>query len=77
MNSPRGRGRPRTRPTIETQVPEPPPVDNPDANQADHPEPQASGAADMRPLLATLQQFFHTLKGKPHRLLLYLQLIKL
>ncbi|KAL0400121.1 UNVERIFIED_CONTAM: hypothetical protein Sradi_2355400 [Sesamum radiatum] len=65
MNSPRGRGRPRTRPTTETQVPEPPPVDHPDANQADHPEPQASGAADMRPLLATLQQFFQYSRANP------------
>ncbi|KAL0283216.1 UNVERIFIED_CONTAM: hypothetical protein Sradi_7236900 [Sesamum radiatum] len=54
----------RTRPTTETQVPEPPPVDHPDANQADHPEPQASGAADMRPLLATLQQFFQYTQGQ-------------
>ncbi|KAL0445153.1 UNVERIFIED_CONTAM: Transposon Tf2-11 polyprotein [Sesamum latifolium] len=64
MNPPRGRGRPRTRPTIETQVPEPPPVDHPDANQADHPEAQASGATDMRPLLATLQQFFQYAQGQ-------------
>ncbi|KAL0405655.1 UNVERIFIED_CONTAM: hypothetical protein Slati_3879400 [Sesamum latifolium] len=54
----------RTRPTIETQVPEPPPVDNPNANQADHPEQQASVATDMGPLLATLQQFFQYTQGQ-------------
>ncbi|KAK4438898.1 hypothetical protein Salat_0224400 [Sesamum alatum] len=64
MNPPRGRGRPRTRPPIETQDLEPPPVDNPNVNPANIPEQQAPRARDMGPLFATLQQFFQYAQGQ-------------